>query len=233
MALTDLAWRQTSNPELTPVHPAHKAQSPASVHGTPKESAVTKEQLADQLNKAITPLIEKFIAQPSPEAADSDEHRSRLEKQKSDAAKVFEEGSAALNAAISALEDEIKGLKIDGRTQQKQNRQLASEALIVVTNSLRLPVKLKNTGRGAGRSASASGSAGGSGRRSRKTNEQMEQEANSVLKALPAASKDFVPKATIADKVGFDPQSALLKLKRDGYAESNGVRGAGGGWRKA
>ncbi|MEM8783445.1 MAG: hypothetical protein AAGE65_11400 [Planctomycetota bacterium] len=187
---------------------------------------MTKEQLIDQFSKSIGPVVEKFAAQPSPAAAELGDQRKKLEKQKADAGKVFDEGSPAYNAAVAAIEDELKGLKIDDRTQRKQNLQLAAEALVVVANTLRVPVKLKDTGR-------SSAAAAGSGKRARKTNAQMEQEATAVLKALPSSKRDFAPKANITEKVGFDPQSALLKLKRDGLAESNGVRGAGGGWRKA
>lgn len=189
---------------------------------------MTKEQLADQLSRAITPIVEKFAAQPSPAASELSDQRAALEKQKTDAAKVFDENSAAYAAAVSAIDDELKGLKIDDRTQRKQNLQLAAESMVIVANTLRVPIKLKTTG-----SKASSSSSGGGGKRTRKTNAQMEQEANTVLKALPSAKRDFAAKADIADKVGFDPQSALLKLKRDGCAESNGVRGAGGGWRKA
>ncbi|MEM9752515.1 MAG: hypothetical protein AAF916_03940 [Planctomycetota bacterium] len=192
---------------------------------------MTKEQLADQLSKSITPVIEKFAAQPSPAAAELGNQRTSLEKQRADAAKVLDTGSAAYSAAVAAIDEELKGLKIDDRTQRKQNLQLAAEALVIVANTLRVPVKLKDTGRAAAKSSSGAGSGGN--KRSRKSNAQMEQEAAAVLKALPSAKKDFVAKADIADKVGFDPQSALLKLKRDELAESNGVRGAGGGWRKA
>ncbi|MEM7578212.1 MAG: hypothetical protein AAF328_12150 [Planctomycetota bacterium] len=190
---------------------------------------MTKEQLADQLSKAITPVIEKFVAQPSPAAANVEAERVNLEKQKAGAAKVFDTGSAAYTAAVGAIDEELKGLKIDDRTQRKENLQLAALALVSVANTLRVPIKLKPaTGKASSGSSAASG-----GKRTRKTNAQMEQEANAVLKALPSAKKDFVPKSDIANKVGFDPQSALLKLKRDDLAESNGVRGAGGGWRKA
>ncbi|MEM1097986.1 MAG: hypothetical protein AAGH92_04280 [Planctomycetota bacterium] len=192
---------------------------------------MTKEQLADQLSKSITPVIEKFAAQPSPAAAELGNQRTSLEKQRADAAKVLDTGSAAYSAAVAAIDEELKGLKIDDRTQRKQNLQLAAEALVIVANTLRVPVKLKDTGRAAAKSSS--GAFSGGNKRSRKSNAQMEQEAAAVLKALPSAKKDFVAKADIADKVGFDPQSALLKLKRDELAESNGVRGAGGGWRKA
>ncbi len=194
---------------------------------------MTKEQLIDQLHQAIAPTIEKFAAQPSPEAAQFDDHRKKLEKQKADASKVFDEGSAAYNAAINAIDEELKGLKVDDRTQRKQNLQLAAEAMVTVGNMLRVPLKLRDTGKITAKAGKWTGSSGGGGKRTRKTNEQMEQETQQVLKALPGSKKDFVSKSEIAGKVGFDPQSALLKLKREGEAESNGVRGAGGGWRRA
>ncbi len=198
---------------------------------------MTKEQLIDSLSKTITPLVDQFASQPSPAARQAEEERAKLEQQRTSLAKALEEGSPAYNAAAAAIEEQLKGLKVDDRTQRKQNLQLAAEAVVVVANMLRVPVKLRDTGSNAAKPASASASAsatgGGGGKRTRKSNAQMEQETNAVLKALPGASRGFVSKADIADKVGFDPSSALLKLKREGDAESNGVRGAGGGWRKA
>lgn len=196
---------------------------------------MTKEHLIDALSKTLTPIIEEFAAQPSPAAQLADEKREKLESQRANLGKALEEGSPAYNAAVSAIDEELKGLKIDDRTQRKQNLQLAAEAMVVVTNTLRVPLKLKDVNPPASSSAkaSAAGSTTPTGKRARKSTAQMEEETRAVYKALPGASRDFVSKGFVADKVGFDPSSALLKLKRDGEAESNGVRGAGGGWRKA
>ena len=191
---------------------------------------MTKEQLIDSLSKVMTPLVEKFAEQPSPDAAAQDDHRKELETKREQLAKLLGEGSSTYAAASADITDQLKSLKVDSRTQRKQNLQLAAEAVVTVANMLRVPLKLRDTG--TGRSASASKVSSG-GKRARKSNAQMAQETAAVLKALPSAKKDFVAKGVITDKVGFDPQSALLKLKRDGEAESNGVRGAGGGWRRA
>ncbi len=197
---------------------------------------MTKEHLIDTLSKTLTPIVEEFAAQPSPAALKAGEDRDKLEQQRANLGRALEEGSPAYNAAAAAIDEQLKGLKIDDRTQRKQNLQLVAEATVVVANMLRVPLKLKDTSPPASAAAAKTatpGSPAAPGKRTRKSTAQMEQEARAVYKALPGASRDFIAKGEIADKVGFDPSSALLKLKRDGEAESNGVRGAGGGWRKA
>ena len=195
---------------------------------------MTKEQLIDALHKALQGPVEEFSAQPSPAAAAAETQRTQLEADRENLKKVLGEDSPAFGPAVTAIDEQLKSLKIDERTQRKQNLQLVAEALIVVSNMLRVPIKLKDTGPVPTKPQAAKTASGDAPTktRTRKSSEEMERESNAVLRALPGASRPYISKGDIADKVGFDPSSALLKLKREGDAESNGVRGAGGGWRK-
>jgi hypothetical protein len=193
---------------------------------------VNKEQLGTDLLKKLEPMVEQFASQPSPRALEAREKLAEIEEKKAGAAKLLGEGTAAYKAAVRALEEDEKACKVNESFQRKQNLQLFAEALVYVCNHLRVPVKLKDAG-GPTQSAGKSSGGSGGGKRTRKTAEAMQQESDAVLKALPSASGKYVSKADIETKVGFDPTSALLKLKRDGDAESNGMRGSAGGWRKA
>lgn len=198
---------------------------------------MTKEQLSDALLRALQGPVEEFASQPSPAAKEAATKRAKLEADREKLAKVLGEDSPGYGPAVEAIDSQLKSLKIDDRTQRKQNLQLVAEALIFVTNTLRIPVKLKDTGPARAPAATAAARAtdgtASTKPRTRRSPEAMQREAAAVLRVLPGAGRAFISKGEIAEKVGFDPQSALLKLKREGDAQSNGVRGAGGGWRKA
>ena len=77
------------------------------------------------------------------------------------------------------------------------------------------------------------------GRRKRMTRQETEELSGRIYAKLPSASTSDANCETVsslADKTGIEPQTVtvmLQKLRRDGYAESNGRRGLAGGWRKA
>ncbi|BAM02749.1 hypothetical protein [Phycisphaera mikurensis] len=190
---------------------------------------MTKEQLSDKIRAALTPLVEDFVAQPSPGANATEEQRVAIERRRQSVRESLGEDDPAYKAASEVLDESLRNLSVSNASQKKENLRLVAEALVVVTNGLRVPVKLKP--KGETRSSAAAQKT--DGRRNRKSSETLAEETAAVLKALPRASAAFVPKSDITEKVGFDPTSALLKLKREGNAVSNGRRGAGGGWRKA
>ncbi len=193
---------------------------------------MNKEQLSDKLQAAIHPLIEEFIGQPSPGASAKEEERAAVEKRRENARKSLGEEDPAFRAANDVLDQLLEALQVSSTDQKKENRRIAAEALIHVTNGLRLPVKLKPKSETGGRKPGGRAGTAADGRRNRKTAEVLARETAAVVKALPRAAAAFVPKSDITEKVGFDPTSALLKLKREGVAVSNGRRGSGGGWRK-
>lgn len=193
---------------------------------------MNKEQLTDKLRVAISPLIEEFSAQPSPGSAANEEKRKAIEERREAVRKSLGEDDPAYRAASDVLDQALDGLKISDAHQRKENLRIAAEALIHVTNTLRLPVKLK-TKTESGLSGGGKAGTPGDGRRFRKTAKMLAEETTAVLKALPRSGSAFMPKGEINEKVGFDSTSALLKLKREGQANSNGRRGSGGGWRRA
>ena len=194
---------------------------------------MTKEQLSDKLQSALTPIVESFVKQASPAASAQEDQRKAIEERRENARKSLGDDDEAFRAANSVLDRQLDELKVSDADQRKENRRLAAEALVHVTNNLRLPLKLKP--KNAAGTPGAGGKAGtaNDGRRNRKSGEVLAREVAAVVKALPRAASAFVPKSDITEKVGFDPTSALLKLKRTGEAVSNGRRGAGGGWRRA
>ena len=193
---------------------------------------MTKTQLIDKLRSAVEPILTDFVAQPSPGASANEEQRKAIEQRRENARKSMGDDDPGFQAASKVYDDELDGLKVSTSQQKKENQRLAAEALVAVTNELRIPVKLKKKSESG--AAAPKGRAGTErdGRKNRKSPETLEKEVAAVLKALPRATAGFVPKSEITKKVGFDPTSALLKLKRLGDAASNGRRGTGGGWRK-
>lgn len=102
-----------------------------------------------------------------------------------------------------------------------------AEAVVIATNNMHLPLMLKKAGK-------ASGSTGGG--HNRMSSADMGKACSAVVKALPSKSGKYLPKGEIAKKAKLDGATvtaALGKLKRDGEAASNGMRGQAGGWRKA
>lgn len=192
---------------------------------------MTKEQLSDKLRAAISPLIEDFSAQPSPGSSANEEKRKEIEERREILRKGLGEDDPAYRAASDVLNQALDGLKLSESQQRKENLRIAAEALIHVTNTLRMPMKLKTKAESGLGAASKAGTST-DGRRFRKTAKALAEETAAVMKILPRSNAGYMSKGEINEKVGFDATSALLKLKREGEANSNGRRGSGGGWRK-
>lgn len=190
----------------------------------------TKEQLGDRILKSIQKDVEAFIAQPSPEAEQAQREFDALEDQKKTAEKALGTDSAAYKAALKAIEKEQAKLDTEDKKGQQNNRKHAAWAIVYVANHLKLPVMLKKA---------ALGERGGAGARMRMSNAELADVAETVLADLPPKStKDENCKrlTEIGESTNLDSDTikrALSKLKRDGKATSNGIRGGGGGWRKA
>ena len=77
---------------------------------------------------------------------------------------------------------------------------------------------------------------GGDGAASRLSTADMEEARQAVHVVLPLPGKSFRSKGDLAKRTGLDPavvHSALLSLRRDGKAQTNGARGLKAGWQKA
>ena len=115
----------------------------------------------------------------------------------------------------------------DTKKLRAQRKREVAEAVIIATNSMHLPLMLKKAGK-------SSGPTGGG--HNRMSSADMGQACSAVLKALPPKSGTYISKGDVAKKAKMDGATVtavLGKLKRDGEAASNGMRGQAGGWRKA
>jgi len=168
--------------------------------------AASISAMATAIEKALKPAVEGYTAQ-TPEA-DS--------KVKADIKKLED-----------ALAKKIARLAPDPAELKRQRLAEVAEAVVIACNNLRLPVQLKKM-------KPAKGSAAASG--GRMTKADMEATCKVIMGALPPKSGKYIGKAEIASKTKIDParvNAALQKLKRDGEAANNGVRGQAAGWRKA
>jgi hypothetical protein len=185
-------------------------------------TAASGHVMATAFEKAIKPLVEGYLKQ-IPEL--DPETRKKLD---------------ALDAAIAAVgPDTPEGKAITKQkaklepdmSKLKQRRiQEVSEAVVVACNNHRLAVMVKKTKR----PASPAGVPGKSGGRLPKA--ELEAACESVLKVLPPKSGKFMNGSEVAEKTGLDAhttKSALGKLKREDQITSNGMKGKGGGYRKA
>lgn len=188
---------------------------------------MTKEQLTNEFLRALKDPIKKFTDAPSEASREVESMEKENASKKKELARVFGgTDSAAYKAAAAELDHEVHSSKPDRRSENAQRRRQIAEALMVVANEHRLPLQLKKPVKAGG-----SGAKGG-GRRGRMTREQMNGAVQSVYDALPEKKGEFMAKSELAEKVGFDPQSVLLKMKREGTAQTNGMRGPGGAWRR-
>ncbi len=195
---------------------------------------MTKEQLADQLQPAITKLITDFVAQKSPESQKAQEALDALEEDKAKVIRALGGAdSPAAKAAIAAIQKQQDSLTLDPSKDQMHNRRHAAWALVHAANNLKLPVRLReDTRRSQGPAPTAER------QRSRITKADLTAATDAVYRVLPPAGTrdtDCLAVDAIATASGLDKdltRSALGKLKRDGRAESNGRRGPGGGWRR-
>ncbi|MEM6504037.1 MAG: hypothetical protein AAF711_01075 [Planctomycetota bacterium] len=190
-----------------------------------KAFAMTKETLIEQLTGAIRSLVDRYKAQKSEAALKVEAEQAKLEKLRDELGED--------SPAYAGLEKVIAGLGYDPGADEKRRLQEASLALVAAANAVGLKVALRKV---AGRSGSGSTSGG---TRTRMSSAALEEASEKIHKVLPPANTgddNCKPIGAIAEESGFDPavvRSALSKLKRDGWAESNGRRGQAGGWRKA
>lgn len=181
--------------------------------------AASISAMATAIEKALKPAVEGYTAQ-TPEA-DS--------KVKADIKKLEDalEICGATTPTGKALAKKIARLAPDPAELKRQRLAEVAEAVVIACNNLRLPVQLKKM-------KPAKGSAAASG--GRMTKADMEATCKVIMGALPPKSGKYIGKAEIASKTKIDParvNAALQKLKRDGEAANNGVRGQAAGWRKA
>ena len=151
---------------------------------------------------------------------------------------VFKKASEVANVEKTKLEAEHEKLteqrnEIDKKLKEidKQLDQLDSD----------VAVALKIAAKDAGVSLSFDGSkrrgSGGNGAtRHRMTKEESERYTSMMTKALPNKSGKFVGVSELARSCKLEVSQArtlLQKLKTKKQAETNGIRGSGGGWRRA
>lgn len=190
---------------------------------------LSKEQLSDRLSTAIGSHLETFVAQKSDDQIKQEAEIQRLEK-------VLDkepEGSTVapmIRSAIDRLREEL-----DKPSANEPMRKEAALAVLVVCNAYRLPLQLKQA-----LPAAAQADAPTRTRKNRKriTREELDGACESILAILPpsdTADHHCMSKIRIAEKTDLDAKtvsSALARLNRKETATSNGIRGAGGGWRK-
>ena len=191
---------------------------------------MSRDQLTNSIRDSIKGTVENFISQKSEAAQKAEAERAKLQEFK----QQLGEGSLALKG----IEKAIRDLEHDPSADEKVRRQEAAFALVTFANELKLPVQLAKRSRrsSSGTRASRGSSGGGGGRMSQ---DEMERVADAVYDTLPPAGTtddECLSKDEIADQAGVDRSaldSALLKLRRDGKAETNGKRGPSAGWRRA
>lgn len=187
---------------------------------------MTSNQLVNQIRKAIKGPVEEFLKQPSEAAKEQETAKAQIEKAKQELAKTLGgKDNSAYKAAAASLDAEAKNTGVDGRSEQAARRREAAAALVEAAGDLKLPVRIKPNKK-TGKPGRPRGS------RKRMTAAEMAGAVDKIHKALPDKKSEFISKSELAKKVGFDPSSVLLKMKRDGTAVSNGRRGVGGGWRR-
>ncbi|MEM9294647.1 MAG: hypothetical protein AAGA57_02505 [Planctomycetota bacterium] len=187
---------------------------------------MTREQLADRLSDMLKPVVERYADQKSAIALRAEAEIQKIEQLK---ATLGED-----SPAVAKLQEAVEMLDYDGTSNRKARLQEASFALVHAANSLGLKVQLRAAGKGRGRAPAAPGA-----KRTRMSRADIASAADAILKTLPpknTGDDNCKPKSEIADDTGLPASavdSALLRLKREGRATSNGRRGAGGGWRRA
>ncbi|MEM7682339.1 MAG: hypothetical protein AAF288_10330 [Planctomycetota bacterium] len=188
---------------------------------------MTREQLADRLGELLRPVIDRYADQKSALALRAEAEIHKIEQLKTTL--------GADSPAVAKLQEAVEALDYNGASNRKMRMEEASFALVHAANSLGLKIQLRSAGKGRGRPAGSTGGA----KRTRMTRAAIADAAAQILKTLPpknTGDDNCKAKGDIAEDTGL-PQSAvdsaLLRLKREGKAESNGRRGAGGGWRRS
>lgn len=184
-------------------------------------SQITKEMLADRIRSVVSHEVKAFLDQMSHEEA---AYQAQIEEFKAQAA------AATLKSVADAWKSEAKRLEADRPDTSATRRQAAAMAVLFITNELRLPLQLKGAAQEASKPAKAAAEKSGK----RMPRAVMQQLLGNLIKAFPADGS-FIRIAELAEKTGADisdVRSALLRLKREGKAESNGRKGKGGAWKR-
>jgi len=190
---------------------------------------LSKEQLIDRLRKDLTSHLDLFLSQKTTEQAEKEAQIDGLNK----TIASMSEGSPgvpALQAVIANIQAELDKPGIN-----EPLRKEAAIALIAVCNDFRLPLQLKQAQPA---QAIAQPTKSSRGTRKRLPKEDMQLACDAIIVILPPSDTPdhlCMAKGRVADKTDLDAKtvsSALIRLNRQGLATSNGIRGAGGGWRK-
>ncbi len=167
-------------------------------------AAMTKEQLSERIDSAISGMIKDFLSQPSPESIQAEKDFKALEEQKQ-AARALGEDSAAYKAAAKEIEKQQKALDQSDAKGQQTNRRQAAWAVVHVCNTLRVPVALKKAAPVSG----GNGAPAETRSRGRRPKEQIEQERAAILGAM---SKKRQSPQEIAEKADLDLDSVRSDL---------------------
>jgi len=189
---------------------------------------LTKEQLSDRLGTAMNSHLEAFVAQKSDDQIAKEAEIERLEKMI-----TKEPAGSSVAPMLKMAVDKLKA-ELDTPGLKEPMRKEAALAVLIVCNAYRLPLQLKQDQPAAAQSAAPTR------RKNRKriTREELDDACDAIMGILPpkdTADHHCMSKIRIAEKTDLDAKtvsSALARLNRQETATSNGIRGAGGGWRK-
>ncbi len=184
-------------------------------------SQLTKEQLSDRIRTVLTHEIKAFLDQSSPEEAD---YQAKIEEAKAKAA------AETVKVVADAWKQQAKQLEAERPDSSVARRRDAALAVMIVTNALRLPLELKGSpavvAKPAGKAQKGEGK--------RMPRAVMQKLAANLLAAFPT-NGTWIKISQLAETVEAeisDVRSALLRLKRENKAESNGQKGKGGAWKR-
>ena len=151
-----------------------------------------------------------------------------------EAVEVVEKECQRVQGLLSKLEQEVDDLT--SRLKAKQQELSTHETMLLhAERDTGKPIKqaLATQGIHLDAAAKPSHKDGGNGQI---TKEETAKRTTAILGALPARNQKFMPVAELAKRTKMDKvqiKAGLTKLKREGHVVSNGMRGAGGGWRRA
>lgn len=193
-------------------------------------ATLPKEQLIDRLRSALEPHLKAYLAQKTPHQQEQEKEIERIEKV------ISKEpaNSPTLPPLQKVVEDIRAELSRPGINMPL--RRDAALAVLAVCNEHRLPLQFKQDQPAKPQVVAKPTQT--KGNRKRVPREEMQAACAAIMKVLPPKDTPdhlCMAKSRVAEKCDLDPKtasSALIKLNREGQATSNGIRGAGGGWRK-
>lgn len=190
-------------------------------------SQMTKEQLVDRIRQALSYELRSFLEQMTSE-------EQAYQAQIANATAQAE--AAPFPEIAKAWKEKAKDLQANKPDLSAGRRQEAALALKVVANEFRLPLELRPSATETTKSAKGAGkgvqAAKESGKRMKRSD--MQKLLAAVIAALPADGA-WARISELAEKAGAstgDVRSALLRLKREGQAQSNGRKGLAGAWKR-